>query len=62
VFLVRGVLQVCATADLSQFDGVVVVGGDGLFNEALNGLLRTNWTHLRVGLIPAGSTNTIVCR
>jgi diacylglycerol kinase family enzyme len=53
---------VCATADLSQFDGVVVVGGDGLFNEALNGLLRTKWTHLRVGLIPAGSTNTIVCR
>ncbi|KAJ8301258.1 hypothetical protein KUTeg_020245 [Tegillarca granosa] len=54
---------------------VVVVGGDGMFSEVLNGLLdrrmreaglkQTIDTHplrpdLRIGIIPAGSTDTIV--
>nr|XP_015627476.1 ceramide kinase isoform X5 [Oryza sativa Japonica Group] len=31
--------------DLKKFDGVIAVGGDGLFNEILNGLLSTRHTN-----------------
>ncbi|KAL4226177.1 hypothetical protein ACF0H5_014163 [Mactra antiquata] len=61
--------------DLTDIDGLICVGGDGLFSEVLNGLLnKTEHDHhiietshfdpvppdIRIGIIPAGSTNTIV--
>ncbi|CAG01164.1 unnamed protein product, partial [Tetraodon nigroviridis] len=64
-----------AEADLDKYDGVVCVGGDGMFSEILHGLIiRTQTDHgvdrdradselvpcsLRVGIIPAGSTDCI---
>jgi ceramide kinase len=48
-------------------DGVLVVGGDGTFNEVLNGLMsRPEWgrlaaSRLRFGVIPAGSTDAVAC-
>uniref|UniRef100_A0A5K3EQ84 DAGKc domain-containing protein n=1 Tax=Mesocestoides corti TaxID=53468 RepID=A0A5K3EQ84_MESCO len=67
------------TEDIHSYDGVVTVGGDGLFSELLQGLLyRTRadaklplyeqhkpfskelTPRLRIGLIPAGSTNTVI--
>jgi len=61
--------------DLSQYDGVIAVGGDGLFNEVLNGLLvqtqqqsgvnlrRSRFVPvtptIRLGLIPTGFTNSV---
>ncbi|GFN84603.1 hypothetical protein PoB_001110900 [Plakobranchus ocellatus] len=62
--------------DLKTIDGLVCVGGDGTFSELLNGLLdRTNseanieqtFRHkplspsIRIGIIPAGSTDAVVC-
>lgn len=68
------------TADMSSFDGVVCVGGDGIAHEVVNGLLEK--AHIdagidivkgklpqdfkavklpvRIGIIPAGSTDVIV--
>ncbi|XP_053270863.1 ceramide kinase [Pleuronectes platessa] len=62
-------------ASLDKFDGVVCVGGDGMFSEILHGLVtRTQTDHgvdqnqpeaelvpcsLRIGIIPAGSTDCI---
>ncbi|XP_051547542.1 ceramide kinase isoform X2 [Myxocyprinus asiaticus] len=62
-------------ADLKKYDGVVCVGGDGMFSEIMHGLVsRTqqdagvdeNSTEgtlvpcgLRIGIIPAGSTDCI---
>ncbi|KAJ1897149.1 hypothetical protein LPJ66_003557 [Kickxella alabastrina] len=47
--------------DLSSFSSVVVVSGDGLLHEVLNGLLRrTDWPKyksLPLGVIPAGTGN-----
>eukprot|EP01134_Creolimax_fragrantissima_P006790 CFRG6790T1 len=51
------------TPDLgSMYDGVIVVGGDGMFNEVVNGLLtrQSPLPSFRIGLIPAGSTNCIL--
>uniref|UniRef100_A0A8C4Z903 Zgc:158263 n=1 Tax=Gadus morhua TaxID=8049 RepID=A0A8C4Z903_GADMO len=61
--------------DLSGFDGVVCVGGDGMFSEIMHGMIgRTqqeaglsendlNVTlqpcHLHIGIIPAGSTDCV---
>ncbi|XP_061617677.1 ceramide kinase isoform X1 [Phyllopteryx taeniolatus] len=62
-------------ANLDKYDGVVCVGGDGMFSEILHGLVtRTQSEHgidpnqpdahlapcsLRIGIIPAGSTDCI---
>ncbi|XP_028305469.1 ceramide kinase [Gouania willdenowi] len=62
-------------ANLDKYDGVVCVGGDGMFSEILHGLVsRTQSDHkvdqdqpdaelvpcsLRIGIIPAGSTDCI---
>lgn len=62
--------------DLHQYDGIVCVGGDGMFGEILNGvLIRTQRESdvdfgniesvpvkpsIKLGIIPAGSTDAIV--
>uniref|UniRef100_A0A3P9JSU9 Ceramide kinase n=1 Tax=Oryzias latipes TaxID=8090 RepID=A0A3P9JSU9_ORYLA len=62
-------------ANLQQYDGVVCVGGDGMFSEILHGLVartqndnKVDQKHpdaelkpcmLRIGIIPAGSTDCI---
>ncbi|XP_041834006.1 ceramide kinase [Melanotaenia boesemani] len=62
-------------ANIDNYDGVVCVGGDGMFSEILHGLVtRTQTDHnvdqnqpdaelvpcsLRIGIIPAGSTDCI---
>ncbi|XP_072286689.1 ceramide kinase-like isoform X2 [Pyxicephalus adspersus] len=62
-------------ADLQKYDGVVCVGGDGMFSELLHGLVsRTQSDNgicedkedaklipcsLRIGIIPAGSTDCV---
>uniref|UniRef100_A0A3Q3VTA2 DAGKc domain-containing protein n=1 Tax=Mola mola TaxID=94237 RepID=A0A3Q3VTA2_MOLML len=62
-------------AELKKFDGVVCVGGDGMFSEIIHGLIwRTQIdigvdpncpdeillpSSLRIGIIPAGSTDCI---
>ncbi|XP_073446982.1 ceramide kinase-like isoform X2 [Dendrobates tinctorius] len=62
-------------ADLWTYDGVVCVGGDGMFSELLHGLVRRTQSDrgvcednedakltpcdLRIGIIPAGSTDCV---
>ncbi|KAG0587837.1 hypothetical protein KC19_2G195200 [Ceratodon purpureus] len=47
--------------DVSQFDGIVCVSGDGVLVEVLNGLLeRPDWKaaiKMPIGIIPAGTSN-----
>lgn len=61
--------------DMSPYSGILCVGGDGMFSEIVHGLLlRTRYDegldnhgpqsievrpHLRLGIIPAGSTDTV---
>ena len=57
--------------ELSSYDGVVAVGGDGLFHEIVNGLLGLRQGAdarraaaagaLRAGHVPAGSTDAVAC-
>ncbi|CAI5464000.1 unnamed protein product, partial [Closterium sp. Yama58-4] len=48
----RDMLQNASDKELCQLDGIIVVGGDGLFNEALNGLARRR--HRAFPCTPAG--------
>lgn len=62
-------------ADLKKYDGVICVGGDGMFSEIMHGLISRTQSDssvdqdrsedslipcsLRIGIIPAGSTDCI---
>ncbi|XP_041110826.1 ceramide kinase-like isoform X1 [Polyodon spathula] len=62
-------------ADLRKYDGIVCVGGDGMFSEIIHGLIARTQSdsgvdlndsqaklaqcNLRIGIIPAGSTDCI---
>lgn len=57
--------SLASTFDFGTFpDGIVCVGGDGIVNEVFNGLLsrsdRTEAVSIPVGIIPAGSDNSLV--
>uniref|UniRef100_A0A0E0KTD0 DAGKc domain-containing protein n=1 Tax=Oryza punctata TaxID=4537 RepID=A0A0E0KTD0_ORYPU len=57
--------SLASTFDFSAFpDGIVCVGGDGIVNEVFNGLLsrsdRAEAVSIPVGIIPAGSDNSLV--
>lgn len=51
-----------ATADFSQFDGLIIVGGDGYVQEAVSALLNRKDAEVvrqrPLGIIPAGTANT----
>ena len=47
--------------DFSMYDGLLVLGGDGTLHEVVNGILkRADGKTLPVGLLPAGSGNSIL--
>jgi len=57
--------RACRACDV---DGVLAVGGDGTLGEVLNGLMRKDGgagaaalRALRIGVIPAGSTDAVAC-
>ncbi|KAL5761341.1 hypothetical protein ACOSQ2_020179 [Xanthoceras sorbifolium] len=57
--------NLASTVDISTCpDGIICVGGDGIINEVLNGLLsRDNQKEgisIPIGIIPAGSDNSLV--
>ncbi|KAM1520388.1 hypothetical protein ACFX1X_010929 [Malus domestica] len=57
--------KLASTVDISTCpDGIICVGGDGIINEVLNGLLsRDNQQEgisIPIGIIPAGSDNSLV--
>jgi len=54
-------VDIAHKVDLDQVDALIVVSGDGVLHEVVNGLLtRPDWEQARrlpVGIIPAGSGN-----
>lgn len=55
---------------MKEIDGIIAVGGDGLFHEIVNALLNIRSkeneiskevANIRVGHIPAGSTDAVAC-
>uniref|UniRef100_A0A5B6ZHW6 sphingosine kinase n=1 Tax=Davidia involucrata TaxID=16924 RepID=A0A5B6ZHW6_DAVIN len=53
--------EVAQTLDLSKYDGIVCVSGDGILVEVVNGLLeRDDWDaaiRMPLGIVPAGTGN-----
>lgn len=51
------IFEAVSTEDLAAYDGVVVVGGDGSYSEAVYGMLsRTDGLRLPVGTVPSGAS------
>ena len=47
--------------EIQSFDAILVVGGDGTMHEVINGMLfRSDGKRLPIGLIPAGSGNSLM--
>jgi len=56
----RHAADIAATAANEKVDALVVVGGDGTVNEAINGLCASASDSLpRLGIIPTGSANDL---
>ncbi|XP_005092962.2 sphingosine kinase 2 [Aplysia californica] len=57
--------DIVASLNLTEWYGIVIVSGDGLIFEALNGIMkRADWASsikLPVGCIPGGSGNALCC-
>ncbi|MCB9769122.1 MAG: diacylglycerol kinase family lipid kinase [Candidatus Omnitrophica bacterium] len=48
-------------SDLSAFDGILVVGGDGSIHDIINGLMtREDGKRLPIGILPAGTGNSFM--
>ena len=46
---------------LDQYDGLIIIGGDGTFHEAVNGLMiRHDNLKIPIGIIPGGSGNSFL--
>ncbi|CAN8325504.1 unnamed protein product [Cochlearia groenlandica] len=56
--------EIVKSMDLSKYDGIVCVSGDGVLAEVVNGLLeREDWRtalKLPIGMVPAGSGNGMI--
>ncbi|XP_023731380.1 sphingosine kinase 2 isoform X1 [Lactuca sativa] len=56
--------EVSHTLDLSKYDGIICVSGDGILVEVVNGLLeREDWEaalKMAIGVIPAGTGNGMI--
>ena len=47
--------------DLSIYDGIIIIGGDGTFHETINGMLnRLDKKKIPIGIIPGGSGNSFM--
>ncbi|KAK9812251.1 hypothetical protein WJX73_007417 [Symbiochloris irregularis] len=65
----REVVELMEPTDIERLDGIVAVGGDGVFQEILNGLLHLRQSQnpavrdaarsMRLGHVPAGSTDAV---
>ncbi|CAG8807329.1 17272_t:CDS:2, partial [Racocetra fulgida] len=54
--------EIVKTIDLKPFDAIIVVSGDGIVHEVINGLLEReniNDATIPIGVIPAGSGNAL---
>lgn len=59
----RHAVDIASKVNLDEVDSLVVVSGDGVLHEVINGLLsRPDWDRARkksIGIVPAGSGNAI---
>jgi diacylglycerol kinase (ATP) len=54
-------IEIVRSLDFSQYDGLIVAGGDGSVFEALNGyFLNTSEKRIPMGIIPIGTGNAFV--
>ncbi len=51
-----GDAKTCATENAKNFNLVVAIGGDGTFNEVVEGVIKSG-ADVEIGYIPAGSSN-----
>ena len=52
------IIEFIQTENLTDFDGLCVLGGDGTINEAINGLMLSDQSQsIPLGIIPIGSGN-----
>jgi YegS/Rv2252/BmrU family lipid kinase len=53
--------ELARTLDLSPFDALCLIGGDGTIHDVINGLLqRDPDTRIPLGIIPAGTGNSVL--
>ena len=59
-------VEVVQSKELSEVGGIVIISGDGMIHEVLNGIYSLpNWEHVLkttpIGVMPGGSGNALNC-
>lgn len=55
------IYELAMSSNLKNFDSVILIGGDGTMHEFINGMMdRSDGMRIPVGLIPAGTGNSLM--
>ena len=52
--------KIIAENDLSGYDAIIVLGGDGTIHETVNGMLKNQLNNIPIGIVPSGSGNSLI--
>jgi len=54
-------IKIATDLSIENYDGLIIVGGDGTFHEVVNGLMaRIDQRKIPIGIIPGGSGNSFL--
>ena len=52
--------KIVSENNLSEYDAIIIVGGDGTIHEVINGMMQNKTNNIPIGIIPSGSGNSLV--
>jgi len=52
--------KIISENNLSGYDAIIILGGDGTVHEVINGMMQNKKNNIPIGIIPSGSGNSLI--